>query len=239
MVLVRSVIYFVALALSVVVYTVPLVLLGWFLPFLWRARFVRSWGLVNLLFLRLFCGLSYSIEGKEYLPRVPSIVLSKHQSTWETIALRGLLTPMHTWVLKQELLSVPFFGWALRLLRPIAIDRSAGRSAVRQLLREGEQALTGGLSVVVFPEGTRVAPGERKRYGIGGALLAQHTGAPVVPVAHNAGVFWRRRDIRKYQGTIQLVIGAPIETAGRSASEINKQVEDWIEAQVARLPSTR
>lgn len=238
MVLLRSVIYFIALTLSVVVYTVPLILLGWAVQFEWRARFIRSWGLVNLWLLRVLCGLGYEVQGREYLPTEASVVLSKHQSTWETIALRGLLAPRHTWVLKRELLAVPFFGWALRLFRPIAIDRAAGRNAVRQLLKEGKAALDDGLSVVVFPEGTRVAPGERRRYAVGGALLAVKAGVPVVPIAHNAGVFWRRRDIRKYPGTIQLVVGAPLDTKGLSAHQINEQVEAWIEAQVAQLPQS-
>ncbi len=236
MVLIRSVIYFCGLSVSVLVYTLPLILVGWAVPFEWRARFVRSWGLLNLWMLRFFCGLHYQVEGEEFLPNRAAVVMAKHQSTWETIALRGLLSPRHTWVVKRELLSVPFFGWALRLFRPIAIDRKAGRAAVRQLLKEGKEALADGLSVVVFPEGTRVAPGKRGRYAIGGALLAEKAGVAVVPVAHNAGVFWRRRDIRKYPGTIRLVVGAPIDTAGLSASQINARVEDWIEAQVARLP---
>lgn len=236
MVLVRSVIYFVGLSLSVLFYTVPLILVGWAVPFDWRVRFIRSWGLSNLWLLKVLCDLGYEIEGAEHLPKTASVVMAKHQSTWETIALRGLLTPKHTWVLKKELLSVPFFGWALHLFRPIAIDRKAGRAAVRQLLAEGKAALDDGLSVVVFPEGTRVAPGERRRYAVGGALLAEKTGAPIVPIAHNAGVFWRRRDIRKYPGTIHVVVGEPIDPKGLTATQINQRVEDWIEAQVSRLP---
>lgn len=237
MVLLRSLIYFTALSFSVVVYTVPLLLVGYAVPFELRARFIRSWGLVNLWLLRTICRLDYQVHGEKNLPITASIVMSKHQSTWETIALRGLLTPMHTWVLKRELLSVPFFGWALRFFRPIAIDRNAGRAAVRQLISEGKSALADGLTVVIFPEGTRVPPGERKRYAIGGAILAEKTAAPIVPIAHNAGVFWRRRDLRKYPGTIQMVVGEPIDTTGLSAGQINKMVETWIEEQVARLPN--
>jgi 1-acyl-sn-glycerol-3-phosphate acyltransferase len=167
------------------------------------------------------------------------IVLSKHQSTWETIALRALLPPEQTWVLKRELLFVPFFGWALAPLQPIAIKRKAGRRAMRQLLEEGTQWLRRGQWIVIFPEGTRVAPGQRKKYGQGGAMLARKAGCPVIPVAHNAGVFWPRRSVNKYSGTIELVFGQPIEPGDRSPSEINALAEEWIEGTVASLPQAR
>lgn len=116
------------------------------------------------------------------------------------------------------------------------IDRKSGRKAVRQLLKIGTERLQQGRLVVIFPEGTRVAPGEHKRYGIGGALLAEKSGYPIIPIAHNAGVFWRRRDIKKYPGTIQVVVGPTIESKGLSASEINQKVEEWIEGAVEKLP---
>jgi 1-acyl-sn-glycerol-3-phosphate acyltransferase len=167
------------------------------------------------------------------------VVLCKHQSTWETIALRALLPPAQTWILKRELLWVPFFGWGLAPFRPIAIDRKSGRRAVRQVLQEGQYWLARGRSIIVFPEGTRVAPGTRKRYGIGGALLAEKSGAPVVAIAHNAGVFWRRRELRKHPGVIDLVIGTPFSPRGLTAAEINRRAEQWIEARVAELPQSR
>jgi 1-acyl-sn-glycerol-3-phosphate acyltransferase len=173
------------------------------------------------------------------LPAGTCIVLCKHQSAWETIALRALLPAQHTWVIKRELLWTPFFGWGIAAYRPIAIDRKAGRRAVKQLIDEGRKWLEKGRWVVIFPEGTRVAPGERKKYGIGGALLAQNTGFPVLPVAHNAGVFWRRRDFRKHPGVIDLVFGEAFETDGMSAMEINRRVEGWIEDTVAGLPQSR
>ena len=239
MILARSLLFFAAFSLNTLLYAVPLVLVGWLFPFEQRARFIRTWGIANLWLLRNFCRLQYEVEGMENLPERPSIVMAKHQSTWETIALRALLPFRHTWVLKRELLWVPFFGWALALFRPIAIDRKSGRKAVRKLLTEGKRALEAGLSVVIFPEGTRVAPGLRKRYGIGGAMLAAHTGAPIVPIAHNAGVFWRRRDLKKYPGTIRVVIGKAMETAGLSPAEISASVEQWIEGQMGQLPGQR
>jgi 1-acyl-sn-glycerol-3-phosphate acyltransferase len=142
-------------------------------------------------------------------------------------------------VVKQELLGVPVFGWSLAQFKPIALDRSAGRKAARQLLEQGAAALADGRWIILFPEGTRVPAGERGRYGMGGALLAERAGRPVIPIAHNAGVFWARRDLRKYPGTIDVVIGRPIETRGRKGSEINRDLEAWIETTVAGLPGKR
>ncbi len=227
------------MSLSVLVFSVPIAVFGWFVPYSWLGKAGKLWGRMNLSALDMICDLRYRVSGWKNFPPRPCVILCKHQSTWETIALRALLPPEHTWVLKRELLWVPFFGWALAPFRPIAINRKDGRGALRQLLQEGRRALDSGHSIVIFPEGTRVAPGERIRYGFGGALLAEKTGYPVLPVAHNAGIFWRRRDIRKYPGTIDLVFGEVMETAGAKASEINRRVEDWIEETVASLPATR
>lgn len=239
MVAVRSSLYLLFLLLSVVVFSVPLSVVGWFLPQPLLGRIGRVWGRLNLAALHGICGLEYRVQGFEHLKHEPCIVLCKHQSAWETIALRAWLSPTHIWVLKRELLWIPFFGWGIAPYRPIAINRKAGRRAMRQVLEQGAQALRQGRTVVIFPEGTRVAPGQRGRYGMGGALLAENTGFPIVPVAHNAGVFWRRRDLRKYPGVVDVVIGEPIETTGLRAQAINRLVEDWIEGTVARLPARR
>ncbi|MGA7980103.1 MAG: lysophospholipid acyltransferase family protein [Chromatiaceae bacterium] len=239
MVTIRSLTYLVFLSLSVVVYAIPLSTLGWLMSRKWRGRLAWQWAQANLVALRFICGLDYRVRGLENLPSSNCIVLSKHQSTWETIALRALLPPEQTWVLKRELLFVPFFGWALAPLQPIAIKRKAGRRALRQLLEEGTQWLRRGQWIVIFPEGTRVAPGQRKKYGQGGAMLARKAGCPVIPVAHNAGVFWPRRSVNKYSGTIELVFGQPIEPGDRSPSEINALAEEWIEGTVASLPQSR
>jgi 1-acyl-sn-glycerol-3-phosphate acyltransferase len=236
---IRSFLFLVFMSISVVVYAVPISILGWVVPYRLIAGAGKQWGRINLWALDKICGLGYRIHGWKNLPKQNCIVLCKHQSAWETIALRGLLPAEHTWVLKRELLSVPFFGWALAPFRPIAIDRSAGLQSVRQLLDEGRFWLEQGRWIVIFPEGTRVAPGERKRYGHGGAMLAKKTGYPVLPIAHNAGIFWRRRDIKKYPGCIDLVIGEPLNTTGLSTAEINQKVEDWIEDTVAGLPQIR
>ena len=239
MVFLRSLAFLAFMSLSVILFSVPIAVFGWFVPYSLLGKVGKLWGRINLSALDTICGLRCRVSGWENFPSCPCVILCKHQSTWETIALRALLPPEHTWVLKRELLWVPFFGWALAPFRPIAINRNDGRGALRQLLEEGRQALGSGHSIVIFPEGTRVAPGERMRYGLGGALLAEKTGYPVLPVAHNAGVFWRRREIRKHPGTIDLVVGELIETTGVKASEINRRVEDWIEETVASLPAKR
>jgi len=235
----RSLGYLVFMSVTVVLYAVPISLFGWVVPNHLVSRAGRSWARINLWTLEKICGLGYRIRGWENLPKNNCIVLCKHQSAWETIALRGLLPPDSTWVVKRELLRVPFFGWALARYHPIAIDRHSARQAIRQLLDEGRYWLEQGRWIVLFPEGTRVAPGERKRYGQGGAMLAHRTGYPVLPIAHNAGVFWRRRDLKKFPGKIDVVIGEPLSTKGLSAREINRRVETWIEDTVASLPQVR
>ena len=212
----------------------PLSLLTFPLPFVMRYRFIGLWTHFNLWWLERSCGLHYQVEGTENIPAGNAIVMAKHQSTWETLALQRIFGPQ-VWVLKRELLWVPLFGWGLALLEPIAIDRKAGRKAVRQVIHQGIQRLQAGRWVVIFPEGTRVAPGERKRYGVGGALLAAQSGYPVVPVAHNAGEFWRRHSFIKYPGVIRVVVGAPITSAGRPANEIIAEVEEWIESTMLKI----
>ena len=204
-------------------------------------RFVidNAWSKINLWGLKVICNLDYRVEGQQNLPKGSCIILSKHQSTWETIALISLIPHPKAWVLKRELLFVPIFGWVMYLFKPIAIDRKSGRRAVFQIIEQGTQRLKSGLSVIIFPEGTRVVPGTRKRYGIGGAMLAEKSGFPVVPVAHNAGVFWKRRGIIKYPGTIDVRIGPVIHDNLLNAVEINQQAEDWIEATLEKLPSER
>jgi 1-acyl-sn-glycerol-3-phosphate acyltransferase len=197
-------------------------------------RWAVAWARAITGALRRFCALDYSVSGREHLPSAGAIVLMKHSSTWETIA-QILIFPRQSWVLKQELLRIPVFGWALRKLRPIAIDRKGGATAVQHVLSQGQSRLAEGHCVIIFPEGTRMPVGQTRRYGLSGALLASTVGKPIVPVAHNAGFFWPRRGWLKRAGTVRVVIGAPIPTAGREPREINDEVQRWIEAQVAQL----
>lgn len=235
MILIRSLLYLVSLVVTTVILAGLLSLVGWLLPYRQRCLIANAWGATNLWFLKHLCGLGYRIEGLEKIPESGAIILAKHQSAWETMALRALLPPEQAWVLKRELMWVPFFGWAAATVQPIAINRKSGSKAARQVIDTGIERLRQGRLVVIFPEGTRVAPGERRRYGLGGALLAEKTGMPIIPIAHNAGTFWRRRDIRKYPGTVQVVVGDAILTADRKAADINKDVEAWIENTMSRI----
>lgn len=196
----------------------------------------KAWARSVLWMLRWLCGLEYRVEGTEHLPKSTAVVLMKHSSAWETVA-QLVIFPPQTWVLKRELTWIPVFGWVLLGLRPIAIDRKGGRSAVQQVLQLGQRRLAEGNWVVIFPEGTRVPAGETRRYGMSGALLAQSAGVPVIPVAHNAGDYWARRSWLKRRGTIRVVIGPPIATVGIDARVVNELTQRWIEDTVARLRS--
>lgn len=218
---------------SVAVYG-PLVLLTAPLPRSYTYRMVVRWVDSVLFALRHLCCLDYVVEGREHLPARNTVVLMKHSSAWETLA-QFKLFPRQTWVLKRELQWIPIFGWVVRMLRPIAINRSAGRSAVQQVLKQGAQRLAEGYWIVIFPEGTRVPAGQTRRYGLSGALLASANGRAVVPVAHNAGAFWPRRGWLKRPGTIRVAIGAPIPTAGRDPREVNADVQRWIESQLQNM----
>jgi len=186
------------------------------------------WVRINFWLARVLCGLDYEIVGTENIPDENSVVYLKHSSTWETMA-EILVFPEQVWVLKRELYWLPYFGWALAALRPIGIDRGARSSAVKQVIRKGRERVRDGLWVMIFPEGTRVAPGATRRYGLSGALLAIDTKRKLVPVAHNAGDFWPRHSLLKRRGTIKLVVGPPIETAGRDAQEVNDLAKAWID----------
>jgi 1-acyl-sn-glycerol-3-phosphate acyltransferase len=234
----RSFFYQGFLVFSVTLFGGLIALLGRWLPFRIVGRMARAWARSNLIALKYICGLDYCVQGLEHLGTDPCVILAKHQSAWETIALRAILPIEQTWVLKQELLRIPIFGLALRRFRCIAIDRAAGRAALKQLLTDGQRLLRAGLWVIVFPEGTRVPPGERGCYSIGGALLAHRAGCPITPIAHNAGVFWARRGLVKRPGTIQLVIGPSIAGKERTAHELGEEAEAWIEETVAHLPAT-
>jgi len=203
-------------------------------PYRWRYAVITRWTTFNLWWLKVTCNVSYEVEGKENIPAGPAVILSKHQSAFETMVYQRIFPP-HVWLLKRELLWVPFFGWGLAMLEPIAIDRKAGRRALQQLLEIGTRRLAAGRWVVIFPEGTRVMPGERGRYAPGGAMLAVRSGCPVVPVAHNAGEFWPRRGFVKRPGTIRIVIGPTIDTRERSAQEVNAMAEQWIEETMGAL----
>lgn len=209
-------------------YAIFFVLASLLLPFRGRFALARVYAHSVLIVLRWTCGLGYRVEGRENLPAGNHIALIKHASTWETVAQMVLLPPQ-VWVLKRELTWLPAFGWALMLLRSIAVNRSAGGSAVKSVLDQGKARLAEGKWVVIFPEGTRMPPGETRRYGVGGALLAAANGRLIVPVAHDAGYFWPRRGLIKKPGTIRVVIGPPISAVGREPRDVNAEAQEWIE----------
>jgi len=219
---------------ATVVLTGTSVLLVW--PFGSAASYAvtRLWAKGMMAAGRILLGLDYVVDGEEHIPDTPCIAMIKHSSVFEAYAQVALL-PRQAWVLKRELFWIPFFGWGLITLKPIAINRSAGGSAVKQVVRQGKERLAEGIWVTVFPEGTRVLPGATQKYGVSGALLAQESGVPVVPVAHNAGDFWPRRSLRKEPGLIRISIGPPIETKGLEAREINRRVQSWIEGRMAEI----
>jgi 1-acyl-sn-glycerol-3-phosphate acyltransferase len=224
-------------ALALVLLTPPYALLAlatFPLPRMARYRIISGWSRMVVALASGVLGIRWRVEGREHLPSRPAVILSKHQSAWETMAFQ-MIFPPQVHVLKRELLWIPFFGWGLALMSPIAIDRRRGVAALRQIARRGRERLAQGFWVVVFPEGTRVAPRERRPYQLGGAWLAADSGAPIVPVAHNAGLFWPRNAFLKRPGTVIIRIGPAIDASGRDAQTLNKLAEEWIEQEQEKL----
>ncbi|MGZ5120290.1 MAG: lysophospholipid acyltransferase family protein [Burkholderiales bacterium] len=200
-----------------------------------RYRIISSWSRLMVWAAEYICGVRYRVLGKENVPSEPCIVMAKHESAWETLAFQVVLPPQ-VWVIKRELLWVPFFGWGLAMLSPIAIDRTDARRALRQMIEQGRARLAHGFSIVVFPEGTRSAPGERGTYHAGGAWLAIQTGALILPVAHNAGDHWPRNSFLKYPGVVTISMGPPVRaTREMKALDVTRRVEQWIEDEMQRI----
>jgi len=199
-----------------------------------RWRVIAAWPQLATWLARRLLRIDYEVLGRDHIPREPCVVLSKHQSAWETIAYTSIFPP-HVYVIKRELLWIPFLGWGLGLMSPIAIDRADRKRAMQRLIEGGAERLRQGFSIMVYPEGTRIAVGRRGVYKLGGAVIAANTGARVLPVAHNAGLVWPRNSFRKYPGKVTVVIGPPIESRGLSAEELMRRAEDWIEGEMERL----
>jgi 1-acyl-sn-glycerol-3-phosphate acyltransferase len=203
-------------------------------PYRFQFEVARLWARCLFWVLERLCGLKYVVEGRERIPEGNHIVMSNHTSAWETIA-QFVIFPPHVWVLKRELLWIPFIGWGLKLLKSIAINRGVGHRAVNQVVEQGKARLADGLWVIIFPEGTRVAAGETKRFGVSGALLAAATGKLMIPLSHNAGAFWPRRSIIKKPGTIRVVIGEAISPQGKNPRQLNEEARLAIEAGLAKI----
>ena len=197
-------------------------------------KIIAGWARCMIWWLGITCNITHKINGLENIPTTPSIILSKHQSAWETLAFQAIF-PAQCYVMKRSLLWIPLFGWGLACSSPIAIDRSSGREALKKLVANGKNRLEKGLFVVVFPEGTRKAPNEHGKYHIGGAWLAAQSQTTILPVAHNAGEYWPKNSFIKRPGVISVHIGKPIISAGRKADALNTQVEIWIENEMLLL----
>lgn len=229
-----SVVFTTVLFVDSLLWGFVIVLFGW-LPFRPLYGFARAWARSNLWLLKFLCGLDWKLIGAGNIPREGAhVTMWKHTSTWETLA-QMIVFPPQAWVLKREILWIPFIGWASWLLKCIAIDRGAGHRAVNQVLDRGRERLAAGIWVLIFPEGTRMAPGETRKYGMSGALLASQAGVALVPVAHDAGDYWPRRGLVKKPGTVRVVVGPPVDAAGRDPRVLNAEVQAWIEATMADL----
>jgi 1-acyl-sn-glycerol-3-phosphate acyltransferase len=233
--LIRSILFNLGMLVITPIFSVLAILL-FPLPAVLHSRIISSWAYLAMFWLKVTCGLSFRVIGKGNIPNHACIVLAKHQSAWETIAFQVIFPPQ-IWVMKRSLLLIPFLGWAFAALKAIAIDRAAGREALKQMVEQGKDRLARGLWVVIFPEGTRIEPGKKGKYHIGGAWLATHTQATVVPVAHNAGEFWRKNAFTKTPGVITVSIGKAIDSTGMKPDALNQMVEDWIEGEMPHLKS--
>ncbi len=231
MVIIRSLFFHLFISFFTILLWLLIFLSNPFLSFERSSKLILIWPNVYLNMIRMICGVNYKMMGEENIPKNNALILSNHQSDYETILLQAMFQPQAT-VLKKELLKIPFFGWSLKLLNPIAIDRSEKSAALKQIILEGSKRLKEGFWVVMYPEGTRKSPEERAKFSKGGAMLAVKSGFPVLPVAHNAGVYCPGKHFIKRPGTITFVIGKPIETTGRRTQDVNQEVEQWIHGQM-------
>ncbi len=231
---IRAILFFLGYAGLTFIISVSIVLVFWILTPRRRYYLYALWCRLVIGWLRITSNVRYEIEGANNLTGQPVVVFSNHQSTWETIFLYQLFSPACP-ILKKELLDIPFWGWALRLQRPIAIDRSKPREAGKSLLIQGRERINEGVSILVFPEGTRAAPGKLGKFSRGGAQLAVATETPIIPVLHNAGSHWPAGTTRKNPGTIKLIIGQPINVTGKTSKEVNQEFLDWVDSRRLEL----
>ncbi len=233
----RSLLFLVFQIVVTTLYAVAMIATAW-LPRVARYRIAAQWCQVNVLGARAICGIDWQVRGLENIPADagahPHIVMAKHSSTWETLALNQYFPPL-AFVAKKELLSIPIFGWGFRLASPITIDRKSGTDAMQQIVAQARERFREGFWIVIYPEGTRIRAGTRAKYKTGGARLAIVMGVPIIPVAHNAGYLWPKGIRGRRSGTVSVIIGAPISPAGKDAIALTEEVETWIETEVARL----
>ena len=228
--IIRSIIFQLGMWIFTIPFTVSILLCLPFNP-INRYRYISLWAKTILKWLKFTCNIDFEVIGIENIPKDPALILSKHQSAWETLAFQKIFPPQ-VWVLKRELLWVPFFGCGLAMTSPIAINRKAGKKSLNQMLLQGIDRLKKGFWIVIFPEGTRIKPGDIGKFHIGGAWLASQAGVNVVPVAHNAGRFWPKNSLLKLPGVIKVSIGKSISSKGKTAEELNLIVKNWIECEM-------
>jgi 1-acyl-sn-glycerol-3-phosphate acyltransferase len=228
---IRTFFFYLLLSSSSFFWCILCVFVAPFLPFRARYRFViQAWCRCATWLAKVVVGIRYEVRGLENIPQQPCVILAKHQSTWETFFLSAFFEPLSQ-VVKRELLYVPFFGWAMAMLKPIAIDRSNPKAALKQLAKQGAERIEQGAWVLIFPEGTRIPPGQIGKFSRGGAALAVNAGLPVLPIAHNAGEFWPKQGWAKLPGTIQVVIGPLMHAEGegpRAIAELNERAFAWV-----------
>ena len=234
MLILRSLLFYIGQIISTILIA-PIGIIAFPLDFKKRYYLITRWAVFNLWWLKICCNVTYEIKGKDNIPRKPCIVMSKHQSAFETLALQQIFIPQ-VWILKKELLRIPIYGWGLASMQPIAINRDSTIKSFRQIADQGCERLQKGYWVIIFPEGTRVAPNKKKKYLPGGGMLAEKSGAQVVPVAHNAGRLWPRNSMIKKPGLITIKIGPVIKSENKSAKVITDEVENWIEKEIRELP---
>jgi len=233
MLFLRSLLYFIGSIISLIVITFCGLFLV-ILPYSYRQRFLSNWAIFCIWWLKISLNITTDVKGSENINSSPSVIISNHQSTWETLAFQTIF-PAHTWVLKQELLWLPVFGWSLALLKPIVINRGDKLNAIKKVIKQGSERLSQGISVVVFPEGTRQTYKHLGDYQNGAAAIAKKSGHDIIPVYHNAGKFWPKGSFIKKPGVITVVIGKPISSSFLTSSELTKEVRNWALEQEKKL----
>lgn len=233
---IRSTIFYIGFALTIIVFSTFAWLTCLFLTTRPHQSLVTCGNFLSLHWLRLTCGIHVEIEGLENLPTTPSVILSNHESTWETFYLQRLFRPVST-ILKKELLRIPFFGWGLATMKPIAIDRSSPKDALKKVLQGGVARLGQGNNVLIYPQGSRHSHKARTTYARSGAAIAIDAGVPLIPVVHNASVCWPSDTFIKQPGVIKIIIGKPLETQGKDSRTLTEAVQNWIESHRSEMPS--
>lgn len=232
MLFIRASLFFLGLVFALSI-TILVALFTFYLPLENRYKVLSMWAKFNIWWLDVTCNLKFKVIGGENIPKKACVIISNHQSTWETFAFQKIF-PHQTWVLKKELLWIPIFGWGLAMLKPIIIDRGDKIKSLRKVIRQGAKKLKKNIFVIIFPEGTRQAYGKIGLYQSGGVAIAKHSNTDLLPVYHNAGKFWAKGSFIKLPGVITVVIGKSVSTQEKPASELTKQLQNWTKQQAEK-----